>query len=49
MLSILIQGSKQASIDIDVFLKPRMEDMAKLWYEGVRIWDQYQQEFSHCM
>jgi hypothetical protein len=30
MLSVLIQGSKQASIDIDVFLEPLMEDMAKL-------------------
>jgi hypothetical protein len=30
MLSILIQCPKQASIDIDVFLEPLMEDMAKL-------------------
>jgi hypothetical protein len=30
MLSILIQGPKQDGIDIDVFLKPLMEDMAKL-------------------
>jgi hypothetical protein len=45
MLSILIQGPKQASIDIDVFLKPPMEDMAKLWNEGVRMWDQYQHEY----
>jgi hypothetical protein len=29
-LSILIQGLKQAGIDIDVFLEPLMEDMAKL-------------------
>jgi hypothetical protein len=45
MLSILIQGPKQAGIDIDVFLEPLMEDMAKLWNEGVRMWDQYQQEY----
>jgi hypothetical protein len=45
MLSILIQGLKQASIDIDVFLEPLMEDMVKLWNEGVRMWDQYQQEY----
>jgi hypothetical protein len=44
MLYILIQGPKQASIDIDVFLKPLMEDMVKLWNEGVRMWDQYQHE-----
>jgi hypothetical protein len=30
MLSILIQGPKQAGIDIDVFLESLMEDMAKL-------------------
>jgi hypothetical protein len=30
ILSIIIQGLKQADIDIDVFLEPLMEDMAKL-------------------
>jgi hypothetical protein len=30
MLSILIQGPKQAGTDIDVFLEPLMEDMVKL-------------------
>jgi hypothetical protein len=30
MLSILIQGPKQARIDIDVFLEPLMEDTVKL-------------------
>jgi hypothetical protein len=30
ILSILIQGLKQAGTDIDVFLEPHMEDMAKL-------------------
>jgi hypothetical protein len=44
VLSILIQGSKQASIDIDVFLELLMKDMVKLWNEGVRMWDQYQQD-----
>jgi hypothetical protein len=45
MLSILIQGPKQVGIDIDVFLKPLMKDMAKLCNEGVRMWDQYQHEY----
>jgi hypothetical protein len=45
MLSILIQGPKQAGIDIDVFLESLMEDMAKLWNKGVCMWDQYQQEY----
>jgi hypothetical protein len=45
ILSILIQGPKQTDTDIDVFLEPLMEDMTKLWNEGVRMWDQYQQEY----
>jgi hypothetical protein len=45
ILSILIQCPKQAGTDIDVFLEPLIEDMAKLWNEGVRMWDQYQQEY----
>jgi hypothetical protein len=45
MLSILIKGPKQTGIDIDVFLKLLMEDMTKLWNEGVCMLDQYQQEY----
>jgi hypothetical protein len=45
MLSILIQGPKQPGVDIDVFLEPLMEDMAQLWNEGVRTWDEYRQEY----
>jgi hypothetical protein len=40
-VSILIQGPKQAGIDIDVFLEPLMEDMVKLWIEAVHMQDQY--------
>jgi hypothetical protein len=45
MLSILFQGLKQVGIEIDVFQEPLMEDMVKLWNEGVHMWDQYQQEY----
>jgi hypothetical protein len=41
ILSILIQCSKQAGTDIDVFLEPLIEDMAKLWNERMHMWDQY--------
>jgi hypothetical protein len=44
MLSILIHGPKQAGIDTDVFLEPLMEEVVKLWNEGVHMWDQYQYE-----
>jgi hypothetical protein len=39
MLSILSQGPKQAGIDIDVLQEPLMEDMVKLWNEGVHMWN----------
>jgi hypothetical protein len=31
LLTTLISGPKQAGNDIDVFLKPLMEDMQKIW------------------
>jgi hypothetical protein len=45
MLSTVVQGLNQAGIDIDVFLEPHMKDMVKLWNEGVRMWDQYYEEY----
>ena len=48
MLCILIQGPKQPGIDIDVFLEPLMADMAKLWNEGVRMWDEYAKDHFTC-
>ena len=44
-LSILIQGPHQPGIDIDVFLEPLMEDMEKLWIEGVRMWDEFRRQY----
>ena len=44
MLSILIQGPKQPGNDIDVFLEPLLEDMAKLWNDGELVWDEFKQE-----
>ena len=45
MLSILIQEPKQPGNDIDVFLKPLMEDMVKLWNERVRVWDEFRRQY----
>jgi hypothetical protein len=39
LLSILIQGPKHPSTDIDVFLKPLMQEMETLWKEGIDIVD----------
>jgi putative N-acetylmannosamine-6-phosphate epimerase len=36
---MLISGPKQPGNDIDVFLEPLMEDMKKLWEEGVDMMD----------
>src|SRR5438128_1547863 len=44
MLSILIQEPKQPGNDIDVFLEPLLEDMAKLWNDGELVWDEFKQE-----
>jgi hypothetical protein len=43
-LTSLISSSKQAGIDIDVFLEPLMEDKQKLWEHGVNVWDEYKKE-----
>ena len=45
LLSILIQGPKQPGTDIDVFLEHLLKDMKKLWEDGIRMWDEYRQEY----
>jgi hypothetical protein len=39
LLSILIQGPKHPGINIDVFLKPLMQEMETLCKEGIDIFD----------
>jgi Transposase family tnp2 len=45
MLSLLILGPKQPGNDIDVYLAPLLEDLNKLWKDGVRIFDAYLKEY----
>ena len=41
MMSVLIQGPKQPGNDIDVYLRPLIEELLELWSdEGVRVWDE---------
>ena len=40
LLTTLISGPKEIGNDIELFLEPLMEDMQKLWSEGVRMWDE---------
>ncbi|WVZ02173.1 hypothetical protein V8G54_022979 [Vigna mungo] len=39
MLSMMIYGPKQPGNDIDVYLKPLIDDLKLLWEEGVEVFD----------
>jgi hypothetical protein len=42
MMRVLIQGPKQPGNDIDVYLRPLVDELLLLWKEeGVRVWDEY--------
>jgi hypothetical protein len=44
-MPVLIQGPKQPGNDIDVYLRPLVEELQQLWQtEGVHVWDEYKQE-----
>jgi hypothetical protein len=44
---MLILGPRQPDNDIDVFHEPLMEDMQKLWEEGVNMMDAFlKKEFT---
>ena len=45
MMPVLIQGLKQPRNDIDVYLRPLVEELMLLWNSTViRVWDEYKQE-----
>ncbi|XP_057252022.1 uncharacterized protein LOC130592009 [Beta vulgaris subsp. vulgaris] len=44
MLSLLISGPKQPGNDIDIYLAPLIEDLKKMWDEGVTVFDAYSNE-----
>ena len=44
-MPVLIPGPKHLGNDIDVYLRPLVEELLLLWHdEGVRMWDEYKQE-----
>ncbi|KAL6654028.1 hypothetical protein ACP70R_007493 [Stipagrostis hirtigluma subsp. patula] len=45
MLSVLISGPRQPGINIDVYLRPLVDDLKGLWSDGVEVWDQCQREY----
>ena len=44
MLTLLISGPKQPGNDIDIFLEPLVDDLRKLWDEGIEVYDGYRQQ-----
>ena len=46
MMPVLIPGPKQPGNDIDVYLKPLIEDLPLLWKEeGFRMWDAHAEDY----
>jgi hypothetical protein len=45
MMPVLIQGLRQPGNDIDVYLRPLVDELLQLWaILGVRVWDEHKQE-----
>jgi hypothetical protein len=45
MMPVLIQGPRQPGNDIDVYIRPLVEELLQLWREeGVPIWDEHKQK-----
>ena len=45
MMPVLIHGPKKIGDDIDVYLRPLVEELLKLWDKKcVRVWDEDKQE-----
>jgi len=48
MLSMMISSPRQPENEIDVYLKPLIDDLKLLWEEGINVYDSYSQE-SFCL
>src|SRR3954463_11451766 len=45
MMPVLIQGPKKPGNDIDVYLRPLVEEILQLWNaNSVRVWDEHKKE-----
>jgi hypothetical protein len=45
MMPVLIQGPRQPVNDIDVYLRPLVDELLQLWANpGVGVWDEHKQE-----
>ena len=43
-MPLLIEGPKQPSNDIDMYLKPLIEELLMMWNDGVEVWDEDKRE-----
>ena len=39
-MPLLIEGPKQHGNNIDVYLKPLIEELLMMWNDGVEVWDE---------
>ena len=46
MLSVLIGGKKQPGVKIDVYLRPLIDDLKTLWFNGVEVWDESKRNYN---
>ena len=44
MMSMLISGPHQPGNDIDVYLRPLVDDLKKLWSQGIEVYNGYKHE-----
>jgi hypothetical protein len=45
IMPVLIKGPRQLGNDIDIYLRPLVEELLLLWSKpGVRVWDEYKHE-----
>ncbi|XP_016471415.2 uncharacterized protein LOC107793551 [Nicotiana tabacum] len=44
LLSLLIPGPKSPGMDIDVYLQPLVDDLKKLWEDGIETYDAFKQQ-----
>jgi len=47
MLSMMISGPRQPRNEIDVYPSPLIEDLTRLWDEGVLVFDGFRNETFH--
>ena len=44
LMQLLIKGPKQPGNNIDVYLKPLIEELLMMWNDGVEVWDEDKRE-----